>query len=30
VLPLAKINDAFKLMHEGKVIRSVIDFGAGA
>jgi S-(hydroxymethyl)glutathione dehydrogenase/alcohol dehydrogenase len=26
VLPLEKINDAFDLMHEGKVIRSVIKF----
>lgn len=25
-LPLDKINDAFDLMHEGKAIRSVIDF----
>jgi S-(hydroxymethyl)glutathione dehydrogenase/alcohol dehydrogenase len=24
VLPLEKINEAFDLMHEGKVIRSVI------
>jgi S-(hydroxymethyl)glutathione dehydrogenase/alcohol dehydrogenase len=26
VLPLEKINDAFELMHEGKVIRSVIKY----
>src|SRR6201994_617510 len=26
VLPLEKINDAFELMHEGKVIRSVIHY----
>jgi S-(hydroxymethyl)glutathione dehydrogenase/alcohol dehydrogenase len=26
VLPLEKINDAFELMHEGKVIRSVIRY----
>ena len=26
VLPLAEINKAFDLMHEGKSIRSVIDF----
>jgi len=26
VLPLEKINDAFELMHEGKVIRSVIQY----
>jgi S-(hydroxymethyl)glutathione dehydrogenase/alcohol dehydrogenase len=26
VLPLEKINDAFELMHEGKVIRSVIEY----
>jgi S-(hydroxymethyl)glutathione dehydrogenase/alcohol dehydrogenase len=26
VLPLEKINDAFDLMHEGKLIRSVIKF----
>jgi len=25
-LPLEKINQAFDLMHEGKVIRSVIRF----
>ena len=31
VLPLERINDAFELMHEGKVIRSVIRYGdAGA
>jgi S-(hydroxymethyl)glutathione dehydrogenase/alcohol dehydrogenase len=27
VLPLGKINEAFDLMHEGKVIRSVIRHG---
>ena len=27
VLPLEKINEAFDLMHEGKVIRSVIRYG---
>jgi S-(hydroxymethyl)glutathione dehydrogenase/alcohol dehydrogenase len=26
VLPLDEINNAFDLMHEGKVIRSVIRF----
>jgi S-(hydroxymethyl)glutathione dehydrogenase/alcohol dehydrogenase len=26
VLPLDKINEAFDLMHEGKVIRSVIRY----
>ena len=26
VLPLEKINEAFDLMHEGKVIRSVIKY----
>lgn len=26
-LPLEKINEAFDLMHEGKSIRTVIDFG---
>jgi S-(hydroxymethyl)glutathione dehydrogenase / alcohol dehydrogenase len=26
VLPLDEINDAFELMHAGKVIRSVIKF----
>jgi S-(hydroxymethyl)glutathione dehydrogenase/alcohol dehydrogenase len=26
VLPLAEINQAFDLMHEGESIRSVIDF----
>ncbi|MEO6799357.1 MAG: S-(hydroxymethyl)glutathione dehydrogenase/class III alcohol dehydrogenase [Rhodanobacter sp.] len=26
VLPLERINDAFDLMHEGKVIRTVIDY----
>jgi S-(hydroxymethyl)glutathione dehydrogenase/alcohol dehydrogenase len=26
VLPLTKINDAFELMHAGKVIRSVIKY----
>ena len=27
VLPLERINDAFELMHDGKVIRSVIRYG---
>jgi S-(hydroxymethyl)glutathione dehydrogenase/alcohol dehydrogenase len=26
VLPLEKINEAFDLMHEGKVVRSVIEY----
>jgi len=26
VMPLAKINEAFDLMHEGKTIRSVIKY----
>jgi S-(hydroxymethyl)glutathione dehydrogenase/alcohol dehydrogenase len=26
VMPLAKINDAFHLMHEGESIRSVVTF----
>jgi len=26
VLPLEQINDAFQLMHDGKVIRAVIKF----
>ena len=26
ILPLDKINEAFDLMHEGKVIRSVIKY----
>jgi len=26
VLPLESINDAFELMHEGKVIRTVIHY----
>jgi S-(hydroxymethyl)glutathione dehydrogenase/alcohol dehydrogenase len=30
VLPLEKINEAFDLMHEGKVIRSVIRYGDAA
>jgi S-(hydroxymethyl)glutathione dehydrogenase/alcohol dehydrogenase len=30
VLPLDKINEAFDLMHEGKVIRSVIRYGNAA
>jgi len=30
VLPLDKINEAFDLMHEGKVIRSVIRYGDAA
>jgi len=25
-MPLEKINDAFDLMHEGKSIRSVVEF----
>jgi S-(hydroxymethyl)glutathione dehydrogenase/alcohol dehydrogenase len=26
MLPLEKINEAFELMHEGKVIRTVIHY----
>jgi len=25
-MPLSRINDAFDLMHEGKSIRSVVEF----
>ena len=27
VLPLERINEAFELMHQGEVIRSVITYG---